>query len=101
ISPSRVTIRGKVCASAMPAHMSTTTFTVAAIQCPLGGSRQDNVARVEGHVRDAAKKGANVILPSELFEGPYFCREEKETFFSWARPFEGSETIARFASIAK
>ncbi len=80
---------------------SATHITVAAIQCPLGGSREENVARIEQHVRDAAVRGANVILPPELFEGPYFCREEKETFFGWARPFEGNETIARFAKIAK
>jgi N-carbamoylputrescine amidase len=75
--------------------------TVAAIQCPLHGSREANVARVEHHVRDAKKRGANVVLPSELFEGPYFCREEKEAFFEWARPFEGNETIAHFAALAK
>jgi N-carbamoylputrescine amidase len=75
--------------------------TVAAIQCPLGGSRAENIARVEGHVREAAARGAQVILPSELFEGPYFCREEKEEFFAWARPFEGHDTIARFAGLAR
>jgi len=77
------------------------TVTVAAIQCPLGASREENVARVERHVRSAAAKGAQVILPPELFEGPYFCRHERESFFDWARPFEGNETIARFASIAR
>ena len=75
--------------------------TVAAIQCPLGGSREENIARVEGHVREAAARGAQVILPSELFEGPYFCRDEKEEFFSWARPFEGNATVARFAALAR
>jgi N-carbamoylputrescine amidase len=79
----------------------TAPVTVAAIQCPLGGSREENVARVEGHVREAAARGAQVILPSELFEGPYFCREEKEEFFTWARPLEGHETIARFAALAR
>jgi N-carbamoylputrescine amidase len=74
--------------------------TVAAIQCPLGGSRAENVERVTGHVRAAAARGAQVILPPELFEGPYFCRHEREEFFSWARPFEGNETIAHFARIA-
>ena len=62
----------------------TTSFTVAAIQCALGGGRAENTDRVETHVREAAKQGANVILPPELFEGPYFCREEKESFFELA-----------------
>jgi len=78
-----------------------TRVTVAAIQCPLGESREENIARVEKHVREAARLGAQIILPSELFEGPYFCREEKETFFTWARPFEGNTTIAHFQKIAK
>ncbi|MFN7701406.1 MAG: N-carbamoylputrescine amidase [Deltaproteobacteria bacterium] len=78
-----------------------TQVTVAAIQCPLGASREENVARVTAHVRAAAARGANVILPPELFEGPYFCREEKESFFEWARPFEGNATVAHFAAIAR
>ena len=76
-------------------------LTVAAIQCPLGGSVAENVARVERHVREAAARGARVILPPELFEGPYFCREERDTFFTWARPAEGHPTIKRFAALAR
>ena len=76
-------------------------LTVAALQCPLGGSVVENVARVEGHVREAAARGARVILPPELFEGPYFCREERDTFFTWARPAEGHPTIKRFAALAR
>ena len=74
---------------------------VAAIQCPLGGSVDENVARVEKHVLAAVKAGAKIILPSELFEGPYFCRTEEEKYFAWARPAEGHPTIARFQKIAK
>jgi N-carbamoylputrescine amidase len=74
---------------------------VAAIQAPLGGSREENVERVTAHVRAAAAKGAQVILPPELFEGPYFCREEREAFFAWARPAEENPTIEHFARLAK
>ncbi|HEX4383989.1 MAG TPA: N-carbamoylputrescine amidase [Myxococcales bacterium] len=74
---------------------------VAAVQCALGGEREENVARVEKLVREAAGKGAQIVLPPELFEGPYFCRHEKESFFDWARPFEGNETVARFARLAR
>jgi N-carbamoylputrescine amidase len=49
----------------------------------------------------AASKGAQVILPPELFEGPYFCREEKDEFFAWAKPVEGHPTIAKFQALAK
>jgi N-carbamoylputrescine amidase len=80
--------------------MTSRNITVSAIQCPLGGSREENIERVMGHVRAAASQGAQVILPPELFEGPYFCRDEKEEYFSWARPFEGNPTIARFSRLA-
>jgi N-carbamoylputrescine amidase len=74
---------------------------VAAVQCALGGGRAENVARVTEGVREAARRGAQVILPPELFEGPYFCREEKDDYFDWARPLEGNPTIEHFARLAK
>ncbi len=74
--------------------------TVAAIQAPLGGTRDENVARVTAHVREAAARGAQVILPPELFEGPYFCREEREAYFDWARPAEQNPTLEHFGRLA-
>jgi N-carbamoylputrescine amidase len=74
---------------------------VAATQCTFTEDQAGNVARVEALVRDAAAEGAQVILPSELFEGPYFCREEKDAFFDWAKPVEGHPTITRFQALAK
>jgi N-carbamoylputrescine amidase len=76
-------------------------ITVAAIQCRLGDDRATNVERVARLTREAAAKGAQIVLPPELFEGPYFCREEKEELFDWARPVEGNETIARFQALAR
>jgi N-carbamoylputrescine amidase len=81
--------------------MSSRKVTVAAIQCPLPGPRAENLARVEKHVRAAAAKGANVILSPELFEGPYFCREEKAEWFAEARPLEEDEAVARLRSVAR
>jgi N-carbamoylputrescine amidase len=79
----------------------TKLLTVGAIQCALGGSREDNVAKVIALVRSAAEKGAQIVLPPELFEGPYFCRVEKEEFFDWARPVEGHPTLATLGRLAK
>jgi N-carbamoylputrescine amidase len=81
--------------------LSEQRVTVAAVQAPLGGTRDENVARVTAHVRAAAARGAQVILPPELFEGPYFCTREKDEFFAWARPAEGHPTIGRFSALAK
>ena len=77
------------------------TIRVAATQCAFTSSLEENVARVEALVREAAAQGAQVILPSELFEGVYFCREEKDAFFDWAKPAEGHPTISRFQGLAK
>ncbi len=74
---------------------------VAAVQCALGGPREKNVARVEELVREAAASGAQVILPPELFEGPYFCKVESEDWFAEARPAAGNQTIERFSRVAK
>ena len=74
---------------------------VAATQCAFTEDLAENVARVEALVRQAAAAGAQVILPSELFEGPYFCREEKDAFFDLARPAEGHPTITRFQALAR
>jgi len=74
---------------------------VAAIQSSFSNNLKANVEKTTEFVLDAAKKGAQIILPSELFEGPYFCREEKDEFFAWAKPFEGHPTIAHFQKIAK
>jgi N-carbamoylputrescine amidase len=75
--------------------------TVAAIQCALGGSRDENVKRVIGWVRKAAERGAQVVLPPELFEGPYFCRVEKAEFFDGAAPASGHPTILAFSKLAR
>jgi N-carbamoylputrescine amidase len=77
------------------------TVRVAATQCAFTDDLAANVAQVEALVREAAAKGAQVILPSELFEGVYFCREEKDAFFDWAKPVDGHPTITRFQKLAK
>ncbi|MEN3971176.1 N-carbamoylputrescine amidase [Sphingomicrobium sp. XHP0235] len=63
-----------------------TDITVAALQLELGGNTNDNIAAVSELVREAAGKGAQVVLPPELFEGPYFCRTEDEGHFATALP---------------
>lgn len=73
---------------------------VAALQCALVGGYDRNVARIEALVREAHKKGAQIVLPSELFAGTYFCRHEEPTYFGWAESFDDSPTIRRFAALA-
>ena len=76
-------------------------LTVGVLQCALGFDLEANVDRVAALTRQAAAAGAQVVLPSELFEGPYFCREERDTFFENARPAAGHPTISRFQELAR
>jgi N-carbamoylputrescine amidase len=80
--------------------MNDRVITVAAVQCALGGARAENIARVESLVRDAAARGAQVVLPPELFEGPYFCREENAEWFAEARPVAEDEGVSRLRRVA-
>jgi N-carbamoylputrescine amidase len=80
----------------------TRTITVAALQLPLPGPVQRNIEAVTALVADAAAQGAQIILPPELFEGPYFCQAEDEALFASARPTaEHPSVIAMQALAAK
>src|SRR5690606_5367398 len=75
-------------------------ITLAATQMACDWDREANLKRAEELAREAASKGANVILLQELFETPYFCPDQKEELFALARPFEDNPVIARFAALA-
>jgi N-carbamoylputrescine amidase len=66
-----------------------------------GEDSEKNVDRAEGLVRAAHAKGANVILVQELFETPYFCKDQLARHFSLAQPFEGNPLIKRFSALAR
>jgi N-carbamoylputrescine amidase len=60
--------------------------TVAALQLAFSDAVEENIAAVTELVREAASKGAKLILPPELFEGHYFCRTQDEGHFTRALP---------------
>jgi N-carbamoylputrescine amidase len=74
--------------------------TVAALQTALTDDAATNVARVTELVRRAAAGGAQIVLPSELFEGHYFCRSQREEDFARARPAEDHPTLRHFQALA-
>ena len=78
-----------------------TAITVAALQLALGSEDEAaNIAAVCALVEDAAAKGAQMILPPELFSGPYFCREEDEALFALARPTEQHPSVIAMRELA-
>ena len=58
-----------------------------------------NIATAERLVRQAASRGAQIILIQELFETPYFCKDQDARHFALARPRAGNQTLARFGQI--
>jgi len=61
----------------------------------------ENIATAERLVRDAAVQGARIILIPELFEGPYFCKDQLPEHLDRARPLSGHPTLEHFAAVAR
>jgi N-carbamoylputrescine amidase len=77
------------------------TISVAAIQTSYGEDMKANIEKTEAFVRAAAKKGAQVILPSELFQGPYFCTSQEERWFATAYEADEHPCVLAMAAVAK
>ena len=78
------------------------TLAVAALQLPLNAPDEaDNIAAVAALVEDAAARGAKIVLPPELFAGPYFCAVEDEALFALARPLAESASVREMQRLAK
>lgn len=75
--------------------------TVAATQMACTRDRDANIANAERLVRDAAARGANVVLIQELFETPYFCKDHLAGHFELARPIAENAAIRHLAAVAR
>ncbi len=77
------------------------TVRVAALQLPLGaGDERENIAAVAALVEQAAGEGARIVLPPELFAGPYFCKVEDEALFARAYPIGQSPSVKAMQTLA-
>lgn len=74
--------------------------TVAALQTSFTDSLDADVGRVVSLVEQAAGRGAQVVLPPELFQGHYFCRTEDEEFFSRAFPVRDHPAVRAMQEVA-
>src|SRR5262249_54302333 len=77
------------------------TLTLAVIQAKLSDDIDQNIAHVSKFVREAASKGADVVLPSELFQGHYFCKTQEERHFERAAPWRTHPAVVAMAKLAK
>lgn len=75
--------------------------TVAATQMIGGWDVDENIARGERLVRDAAAKGAQIILLQELFERNYFCQKQKPAYLEFATTVAENPAVNHFIKIAR
>lgn len=74
---------------------------ISATQMPCTWNRQATLDKADHLVREAAKKGANIILLQELFETPYFCQLQKFQYMELATPLEENPAVEHFKKLAK
>ena len=74
--------------------------TVAAVQMKCSKSVEKNIAHAEELVRQAAAKGAEIVLLPELFERQYFCQERNYDYYLYARSLEEDEAVNHFKKVA-
>src|SRR6188508_689050 len=77
----------------------TTPFTIGIIQDQASSDVAANLQRTERLVRDAARKGAQIVCLKELFQSPYFCKSQQSDRFDLAEPIPGrtSDAMQRLA----
>jgi N-carbamoylputrescine amidase len=77
------------------------TISVAAIQTSYTDDMKANIDKTITLVQNAAKQGANVVLPSELFQNLYFCTTQNDKWFAHAYPAETHPCVLAMKSVAK
>ena len=81
--------------------MTARLLTVAAIQARYGPDMKANIAKTEGLVREAAKAGAQLVLPPELFQGIYFPTRQDPKWFATAYPVREHPAVLALQKLAK
>jgi hypothetical protein len=67
-------------------------YVVGLVQMRMGADPEANFAAAVEHVREAARRGAQVICLPELFRAQYFCQREDVRLFDLAEAIPGPST---------
>lgn len=62
---------------------------------------EENIAKADALVREAAEKGAQIILLPELFERQYFCQERRYEYYEFAKEVNENDAVKHFSALAK
>ena len=69
-------------------------YAVGLVQMDMGADPEANFASAVRHIREAARRGANVVCLPELFRTQYFCQREDLRLFDLAEAIPGPSTNA-------
>ena len=72
----------------------------AGIQMQCSRSVEENIAKADKMVREAAANGAQIILLPELFERQYFCQERNYDYYAFATPVDENPAVKHFQKLA-
>src|SRR5512138_1963475 len=74
-------------------------FRVGLVQMSCSRDPNENLAKAEWRIREAAGRGAQIVCLQELFRSEYFCREERSDLFALAESVPGptTEALSRLA----
>ena len=75
--------------------------TFAVLQFSVTWDLEANLKKVSDAIRTAAKNGANVVIPQELFAAPYFCKKQEAKYFELAEDLDKSGLIQHMSALAK
>lgn len=78
----------------------TRTLRVGLVQQSCLAERDKNLRKSEAGVREAAARGARLVLLPELHTSLYFCQHEDPALFDWAEPIPGPSSEF-FAALAR
>ena len=76
------------------------TVTLGVVQFACTDHADENVATASRLVREAAGRGANIVLVQELFDGHYFCQRQNPAHFARARELDGHPTLRAMQALA-
>src|ERR1700685_4360763 len=75
-------------------------FHLGLVQMNCALDPNENLAKAEWKIREAAARGAQIVCLPELFRSQYFCREENADLFALAESIPGPTTEA-LAAVAR
>ncbi len=75
-------------------------FTIGIVQDAVAETPQSTLDRAVGQIREAARRGAQIVCLQEMFNSPYFCQRQTVERFDIAEPIPGPVTD-RMQALAK